>query len=600
MKFETFSRYLEKIEITDSRNQMTAILAEIMEKSSIDEVDKVCYLLLGSMGPLYETVKFNIGEKLMVQAIAQAYGFEKEAVKDKFESLGDLGDVAFELEQKSNQNSDPNTEKKSLEVVEVYNKLKEIASITGKSSIERKTTGFARLLSHLTPRGAKYVVRIPIEKMRLGLGEKTILDALSWMKKKDKSLRTPLERAYNACPDIGYIAKTFKEEGRGGIEKVSVAVGRPVLPMLCQRIPTAEEILEKMGEVYAEPKFDGTRVQVHLDKSQGAEGEQRLFKNVEEVEVQYLLKAFTRNLEDVTDMFPDVLSAVAKSINAESVILDGESVGYAPETGDYLPFQVTIQRKRKYGVEEKSAEVPLRYFVFDLLYLNGESLLKQSYTARRKKLKEIIDGEDADLQLTESTEVGSAEQLIERLENAISRGLEGLVLKNASSGYEAGSRGFSWVKFKYEGKDSLLADTIDCVVLGYYSGKGRRSGLGIGAFLVGVYDEENDMFKTVSKIGTGLKDDQWKQMKQRCDEKAVKDVPNRYNVPNELRPTVWARPGLVVEISADEVTKSPLHSAGYAFRFPRLKSWRNDKKAGNATTLRELETVYSNQSSRSC
>ncbi len=435
--------------------------------------------------------------------------------------------------------------------------------------------------------------------MRLGLGEKTILDALSWSEREDKTLRDPLERAYNSCPDIGYIAKVFLGEGRAGLEKVSVTVGRPVIPMLCQRIPTADELMEKMDSVYAEPKFDGTRVQVHLDRSKNSDQEeQTLFQNIGNEKEQFLLKAFTRNLEDVTLMFPDILSAVAENTTVESLILDGEAVGYDPESGDYVPFQVTMQRKRKYGIKEKSSEIPLRYFVFDLLYLNGRSLLKRSYSQRRERLKEIIDGKEADLQLTESRKIDSAEELSENLEQAIDKGLEGLVLKNGNSGYEAGTRGFSWVKFKYEGEESLLSDTLDCVVLGYYSGKGRRNELGIGAFLVAVYDRESDKFKTVSKIGTGLTDKQWGELKKRCDAAKIEEPNARYNVPKELRPSVWSNPETVVEISADEITESPLHSAGYALRFPRLKSWRDDKKAEEATTLEELTAMFGSQGAR--
>ncbi len=606
MLFKTFSNYLHQLESTDSRNEMTEILAEILEKSSAEEIDKLCYLLVGRVAPLYETVKFNLGEKMMVKIIAQAYKTEQEKVKDLFEQRGDLGEVAEKLSEnrkagfsKAGSSKAGSLKAGSLTVLDIHNKLLEIAVVEGKGSVERKSKQFANLLSQISSLSAKYVVRIPIEKMRLGLGEKTILDALSWMEKEDKSLRNPLEQAYNACPDIGYIAKTFRKKGKKGIEQVSVTVGRPVLPMLCQRIPTAEEIMEKMKHVYAEAKFDGTRVQVHLDKSQPAEGEeQTLFQNKESVGRGCLLKAFTRNLEDVTLMFPDILSAVVENTNAESLILDGEAVGYDPKSGNYLPFQVTMQRKRKYGIEEKSAEVPLRYFVFDLLYLNGESLLKQSYTARRRILKEVIDGKDADLQLTKNKKIESAEELIEELENAVEQGLEGLVLKNGNSEYEAGTRGFSWVKFKYEGEDSLLSDTVDCVVLGYYSGKGRRSELGIGAFLVGVYDSEADLFKTVSKIGTGLTDEQWREMKKRCDNAEAAEPPARYSVPKELKPSVWSSPDIIVEISADEITESPLHTAGYALRFPRLTSWRDDKKAEDATSLKELKTMFKDQGVR--
>ena len=431
-------------------------------------------------------------------------------------------------------------------------------------------------------------MRIVLGKLRLGFADKTVLDALSWMEAGDKSLRKPLERAYNACPDIGLIAEIFKKESLEGLAGVKIKIGRPLLPQRCQRVKTAEEILEKMGgKTAAEPKFDGERIQLHMDRNQpSAVGRQLLaFELVGFEKPEFFIKAFTRNLDDVSHMFPDLLQAAAKQIKAESIILDGEVLGYDTKTGRFLPFQVTATRKRKYGVGEKTKEVPIKLFIFDALYKDGESLLEKPFATRRKVLESVVDRGDV---------VKTAPQVVLKtpvaidnfLEEKLDEGLEGLVLKNLDAPYEAGGRGFAWIKLKGE------KDTVDVVVLGYYAGEGKRAGFGIGGFLAGVYDEVLDKFYTISKIGTGLTDARFIKMKRRCDEICVKNQPVRVEAPKELVPDVWVEPKIVIAVRYDEISKSPLHSSGYALRFPRMVSWREDKVAEDTTSVVEIKRMY--------
>jgi len=605
MKFSKLSEYFLKIESTASRNEMTAILADLLKEASKDEIDKVCYLSLGRLAPLYEGIEFNLAEKTMVKILAVAYGVDADKVKKLYKDKGDLGEAAEDLASGRSAGKTPGVSegltsgvkevgdrRNSFAVSQVYNELRRIAEVSGAGSQEKKMRWMAGLLRKLDPLSVRYVVRIPLGKLRLGFLDKTILDGLSVMGAGDKSLRASLERAYSACPDIGEIAKRFKEKGLGGLSGIKVEVGRPILAMLCQRIPTAEEIIRKMGPVLAEPKLDGTRVQLHLDRKRAVgEGAQRVLEGFGSPKT--FVRTFTRNLEDTTRMFPDIVKAALAQVRAESVILDGEAIGYDAKTGRFLPFQITMQRKRKYQVGEKAKEVPLRYVVFDILYKDGRVMLGKTLKERRKVLEGVV-GEGTGIVLGTQRKISNPEELDAYRQEVIDRGLEGLVLKKPDSLYEAGGRGFSWVKFKRE-EGAVLEDTLDCVVLGYYFGKGKRAEFGISAFLVGVYDSKDSLFKTVSKIGTGLTDAQWREMKSRCDALRVKGQPKGTEVPKDLVPDVWVEPKMVVAIRSDEITKSPLHSAGYALRFPRLMAWRDDKSAGEATTVGEVETLFEQQ-----
>ena len=319
------------------------------------------------------------------------------------------------------------------------------------------------------------------------------------------------------------------------------------------------------------------------------------------------IRIFSRNLEETTLMFPELIEATKKQIKAKSVILDGEAIAYNPTSEEFLPFQETTKRRRKHNIEETAKELPLKAFIFDILYKNDKSLLDEPLTTRLKILKETIAGEEV-LIPTKSQDISDPKKLTFLLEDAISRGLEGLVVKKLDSPYEAGGRNFNWVKLKRHSSGELH-DTIDCVILGYIFGKGKRAAFGAGALLVGLYDKKKDMFVTVTRIGTGLTDDEWRSIKEKAKGLEVDHKPAR--VDSLITPSVWVKPELVIEVLADEITRSPLHTAGavikddvkepgYALRFPRLVSFRDkDKKAEDATTVDELIEMYNDQGKKS-
>jgi len=564
---------------------MTAILAELFKEASGDEIRQVCYLSLGRLGPLYESLDFNLAGKLMIRVLARAYSVSEEEVKKEFGNLGDLGDVASKLATQKNAEIDAEKRGK-LSVNEVFDRLYKIASRAGAGSVEQKIAWLAELLQLSDPVSAKYIVRIPLGNMRLGFYDKTLIEGLSWMETGDKGLKKEIETVYHVYPDIGEIAYRVKERGVKGLKRVKMKIGAPVLPASCQRVETPEEMIEKQGgEVIAEPKFDGERIQLHVDRGQKTDPPSLKLWGAEQ---EFMVKMFTRNLEEVSSMFPELIEAVDAQIKADQVVLDGEVVGIDPETGKFIPFQETIQRKRKYGVKEKAKEIPVKYFAFDILHKNGKDLLELPFSERRRLLEETIKGAK-DIRVTPQKEFTDPEELQNFLQEEVLKGSEGLVVKDPRAEYEAGGRGFSWIKYKPE------KDTIDAVVLGYYFGEGKRAEFGIGAFLVGVYDSFEDGFKTLSKVGTGLTDEQWRELKVKSEKVKVKNCPKGVDVPKELTPDVWTRPSIVVEIKYDEISKSPLHTAGYALRFPRLISYREDKTAQQATTAKEISQMFKNQ-----
>lgn len=574
MKFRELSKYLEKLEKTPSRNEMTEILSEVFDKTSKREIEKTVNLLLGQLAPAYEALVFNIAERMMVQILAKAYDVEVKKARSIYKEKGDLGNAAEKLAKGKG---------KGLSVKKVYDRLLEIANEEGSGSQERKVTKMAELLSDLEPLSARYVARIPVGKLRLGFSDITILDALSMMLKGDKSARSELEHAFNVTADIGRIAERVKEKGLKGIKDVTAEPGTPIRPSLAERLPSAEKIIEKVGEKVAiEPKYDGFRTQVHVYK----EGKEK------KVEI------FSRNLDNTTHMFPDLVEAV-KKLKINSAIFDGEAIAYNEKEDKFLTFQKTVQRKRKHGIEEAAKKHPLVLFLFDILYKDGKTLLKKKFEERRKILERVVkDHKNGTVRLTDQEVVDHPESIRQLIGKYLDEGLEGGLVKKMDAEYEAGGRGYHWVKYK-KTTQKELADTIDCVVMGTYKGRGKRAKFGVGAFLVGVRDKEK--FKTISKIGTGLTDEQFKELNKRTKKLAVEGKPKEYEVDKNLEPDDWTKPDLVVEIMADEITKSPVHTAGkkekrgYALRFPRLVKFRDDKDAKDATTVKEVEKLYALQ-----
>lgn len=577
MTFTELSKYFQKLEATTSRNAMTEILSELFHKAGKDEIGKICYLLQGRVVPLYEALEFGVAEKFVERAIAEAFHISVEEVHREYKKVGDLGVTAQNLYRGKNSGS--------LSVKEVYKKLYSLAELGGTGSQEKKIALLAELLNSTDALSGRFIVRIPLDKLRLGFSDMTILDSLSWMLGGNKSLRAKLEEAYNVRPDIGLLSETVKEHGIEGLKNVRAHIGAPILASLCQRLPNALEMIKKMGNVAVEPKYDGVRVQIHFGKLV-KQPDGRILKT----------QSYSRNLENTTAMFPE-LEDIGKQLNAREAILDSEAVGVDPETNKLIPFQETMTRKRKHGIAEKSASLPLKFFCFDILYRDGKDLLGLPLSERRKILEQTLKPGNV-LVISPEIVTDSADTLRKYHDEQLKKGLEGAVVKKWDSPYEPGRRGFSWVKFKEEeGKTGKLADTIDAVVMGYYRGRGKRADFGIGAFLVGV--KKGESFVTITKIGTGVTDELWHQLKTLLNKYKSSEQPKEYTEVNKLfTPDVWITPKIVVELAGDDLTKSPTHGAGVAVRFPRLVRIRDDKSPAEATTTREIDQMFKTQGSQ--
>lgn len=576
MKFSVVTQAFEAIEKVSSRLEITRLLADLFAHASPHEAGIVCNLSLGQLHPPYVGTQFNIAEKSMIKVLAQLLSESEDEFKKEAKKIGDLGAVVAQYDWPRDTN---------LTLLQVYDALCHIEQMSGTGSQEERMQYLIALLQQLDSVSAKYVVRIMLGKLRLGFSDMTLVDALSWMEAGDKSLRDTIEHAYNIRVDIADIAQTLKEEGIEGLKKMTIRVGTPIRPSAAERLPTARAIMEKLGDCVAQSKLDGFRLQIHVDKTK------------KDPEVFF----YSRNLQDMSHMFPDIVEALY-DLPVKTIICEGEAIVYDPNTGSFLPFQETVKRKRKHGIEEAIEELPLKVFIFDLLYLDGESYLNKEHKTRRDKLLEIFAHYKNDnVHVIEEKKMTTPEQLEDYFNENIASGLEGLVVKREDARYIPGKRNFNWIKLKRQ-EEGHLEDTVDCVILGYYAGKGKRAEFGIGAFLVGVYDKKKDSFETVAKIGTGMTDDEWRDLKKRCDTIAIKQQPMQVQCVKQLAPDVWVNPEIVCSIRADEITMSPLHTAGktkdhagFALRFPRFMGYRPDKGAEEATEVHEIVRLYEDQ-----
>lgn len=610
MKFSELAEYFGRIETTSLRNQKTTILAELMREANVEEIDKLVYLSLGGLRPAFDRLEFNLAEKMILRALGKTV--------QEFQQIGDLGELVQKLK---NERMHKRTNEQ-MSVTQVYELLEKIARDSGTGSQERKVGGLAKLIKESDPQSAKYIVRMVAGKLRLGFSDKTVIDALSYMENGTKEYSDALERAYQIRPDVGVLARMIKELGVvKAVDQMTIALGTPIVPVLAQRLKTATEMIEKMGRVYVEPKYDGTRVQIHFKRNefessnnqapnskqiQNSNNQTMMF---EEEKPKFWVRTFTRNLDESSAMFPE-LQSISAQIKASEVILDAEAVGYDPKTGKLVPFQLTITRKRKHGVSEAQSSVPLRFFVFDIMYRDGESLIYLPLSQRRNILAATILGDEV-LVVDEYIETEDPDVLRDYHAKQLVAGLEGVLVKQKDGQYMPGRTGFNWVKFK-ESEDSRakLADTLDVVILGYYKGRGKRQKFGVGAFLVGIQgnhqapstnnqtrsnnqnpNTENDAIVTIAKVGTGITDEIFGELGARLKKIETTTMPGGYIVPKTLEPDVWVEPRIVVEVAADEITISPTHSAGYALRFPRLVKFRDDKGIEQITTKAEVEQM---------
>ncbi len=576
MEYQTIAEAYRDLEQASGRLALIARLADLLAATPADELPTVCYLCQGLIAPEFAGIDLGLAEKLAVRAVAAATGRTPEQVAGSVRETGDLGQAADQMLVGTAAGRPA-----SLPVTEVVGTLHEIAAAEGPGSQGRKLDLLAGLLGRATPLEARYLLRLVTRALRLGIGTPTILDALAQVHAGGRADRPVLERAYNICCDLGRVAATLVSGGMAAVGQLQVQPGSPVRAMLAQRLSDAAEILAKLGgECAAEYKYDGVRVQAHRT----ADGS---------------IELFTRRLERVSSQFPDVVEVLAAGLGPREAIIEGEVVAFDAAAGELRPFQEVMFRRRKYGISEAVRDVPVGLFCFELLYADGEDLTQLPYPQRRARLAAAITPAPQ-LRLTTAIEVAEPAALDTWFEQAVTDGCEGLVCKSVgpAAGYRAGARGWQWIKLKRDYRTEL-SDTVDLAVVGAFAGRGRRRGV-YGALLLAAYDPAAEVFRTVSKCGTGFSDADLAALPERLAPLARAERPARVDA--RQQPDLWFEPGLVLEILSAELTLSPNYTAawgeiqddaGLAMRFPRFTGrWRDDKEAPDATTTGELVGLF--------
>ncbi|MEM3167413.1 MAG: ATP-dependent DNA ligase, partial [Candidatus Anstonellales archaeon] len=551
--------------------KMTEIMAQIFKSASVDVADKIVYLAQGMIAPAYEGIELGVGEKFTLQAISLSCGYSRKEVEELYKKRGDLGLVAEELVGKKKQAS---LFYQPLSVEKVFDSFMKLAKMSGEGSQEAKIKTLSELLNHATPLEARYLIRFAVGNLRLGIGDATIIDALSYYSTGDKSLREKLERAYNICSDLGFVAKSFIKNPHE-IGRFRITPFRPIRPALAEREASIEKIIERLGKCGVDSKYDGLRMQVHKKGN--------------------MIEIYSRKLEKVTPMFPEIVEAVM-ALGVKEVIFEGEALAFSQKEGRYLSFQTTVQRKRKYGVEEMSRDFPLRLFVFDVLEIDGTDMTLMPFSKRREELERLFKG-GTTLQPSELIVTDSPKEIATFFEGCIKKGLEGIIAKDLNAPYIAGARKFAWIKLKKS--YGQMADTIDAVIVGYYLGKGQRAEFKFGGILAAVWNDELEKFETIARVGSGFTEDEMQKLQGMLKKIAINEKPK--NLDSKIVPDFWCRPRYVISITADEISHSPMHTCGFengrglALRFPRILAIREDKGIYDVTTTKEVKKLFEMQ-----
>jgi len=580
LKYAVIAEEYEKIEAATKRLEMTDLLVGLLKNTPKNLIDKVVYLTQGKICPDFVGLEMGVAEKLAVKALSKASGVKESDIEENLRKTGDIGEAAQQLISKKRQAS---FFQQPLTVQKVYETFDKMARKSGSGTVDIKIALLAGLLADASPEEAKYIMRMVTGNLRLGIADMTVLDALAIAYGGGKEARELIERAYSISSDLGRVARTLAEEGLDGIRKFRVSVGEPIRPMLAERLSSPEEILEKLaGRCAAEYKYDGERIQAHKKGD--------------------AVTLFSRRLENISDQYPDIVELVHRHVRAGEAVLEGECVAVDADTGEMRPFQELMHRRRKYEIEKTMEDYPISLLMFDALYVDGTDFTQEPYLVRRQALNRIIEESDR-VKLAKSLIVDNAKKLEEFFLEAIGNGCEGLVCKSVAedSVYQAGARGWLWIKYKRDYK-SEMNDTVDLVVVGAFHGRGKRAGT-YGALLLAAYNADSDVFETVTKCGTGFTDEDLAKLPKMLSKHHISHKHPRLQ--SMLEADVWFEPALVIEIRGAEITLSPTHTcatdsirkgSGLAIRFPRFTgNYRVDKAAEDATTSSEIVQMYQNQ-----
>ncbi|MFH1424101.1 MAG: ATP-dependent DNA ligase [archaeon] len=550
MHYSELAKVYHELESTTKKLEKRDIIAEFLKKCPADILPTVVVLLKGSVFPSWMETELGVAESLITKSVTKATGLSEKEIKEQIKKSGDIGEAVEELLKKKKQTTLASSD---LTVNRVYERFVRIPEQTGAGSVDSKVSMISELLSSAEPAEGKYIVRTVLGEMRIGVAEGILREAVS------KAFNVPadvVERAYSVRNDMGEIAQIAKKGGKKKLEKLSLKVGRPLKPMLAQKVLSAKEGIDAMGgEAAFEFKYDGMRTQIHKDGDS--------------------IKVFTRRLDDVTKQFPDIAAPARKCLKAKQCIVEGETVGVDPKTKKPQPFQQLSRRiKRKYGVEEIMEQIPVVTNLFDLLYLNGETWVDKPFEERRKKLEEILEEQD-NFSLAKQIVTSDVKEAEKFYKDALEQGHEGAMIKNLKSPYTPGSR----VKHMQKLKPEL--ESLDLVIIGATWGEGRRANW-LGSFVLGAREQESGEFVEIGRVGTGLSDADLEHLTELLKPLILK----------EEGAEVTLKPELVVEIGYEQIQRSPTYESGFALRFPRVRRIREDKGAQDADSLERMDRLY--------
>lgn len=659
MLYGSLTKIYERIESLTSRTEMTDLLIELLSDVEEKDMEASIRLTQGKIFPGYSGLEMGIGEKMVLKAMSHITSISTIEAETLYKNIGDIGKTVEMISSKRKQAVLFN---EPLTVSRVYNNMLRIARSEGRSSQDMKYRIIAEMMHDASPMESKYIARTLCQKMRIGISDMTLIDALSYvfldgpnefpeltmsdnfpetlknslreiksrrlsifnnsiellykeykhgkdkqnakkaleylkkMKNNAQLLRSSILRAYNIHPDLSHIAYLMKVNSSSILDSISVECGVPIMSMLGERLHSLEEIIEKLGGSCAlEYKYDGLRLQAHCKFQDGV------------IKTQL----FSRQLDNVTDQFPEINDALTKESRYECII-DGECVPVDPDTGELLPFQVISQRRgRKFEINRVIEEIPVRFVIFDCMLFNGNDMTPSPYQKRRSCIERIFPDIKDSISFTSILSI-SKMKIVEKKDEAqiffdesIKDGCEGIMAKSITedSIYQAGGRGFLWIKYKKEYMKEIV-DTIDLVVIGGFKGTGKRGGL-IGAYLGAVYDPDKDSFQTLCKIGSGFKDDDLKKMDDLVKPFIMDDWGHKFNIDSRIIPDIFIEPKMVIEVIGAEISYSPVHTccrnlnrngSGMALRFPRFTGkYRFDKSPRQSTTTREIQRLYEEQ-----
>ncbi|MBI2546676.1 ATP-dependent DNA ligase [Candidatus Woesearchaeota archaeon] len=583
MDYKKLVDVYEALGSTTKRLKKTAIIAELLKQTNAD-IQKLMLLLQGRVFPTWDQRELGVADRLLIKAIAASSGATSDKVEREFAKTGDLGLAAESLLRNRRQST---LTSRSLTITKVFDNIRKVAEFQGKGTVERKLQLISELLTTATAKEAKYIVRTISGNLRVGIGSGSIRDAIVWAffgkelelkyDDKDEAIKVrdradfgkyldAVQSAYDLTNDFSVVAEAAQTKGLKGLSTISLKVGIPIKVMLAQKAKDVEDGFRQVGKPAAiEYKYDGFRIQLH--KSKGT------------------ISLFTRRLENVTKQFPDVVKYAKEYIKGNEYILDSEAVGYSPKTRKYLPFQMVSQRiKRKYDISKLEQELPVEVNIFDVIYYEGKNYISTPFRERRKLVEKIVKSVPLKIKPCEHIESSNEEEAKKFLAKALDSGNEGVMLKALDAPYKPGSR----VGYMLKLKPSF--DTLDLVVIGADWGEGKRAKY-LSSFYIACVDEDGN-FKEIGKVASGIK-----ELEDSAEGATMQQMTSLLKplFTSEKGKTITVKPKVVIEVEYGEIQKSPTYSSGYALRFPRIKTVREDRKADDATTLNEIEKLYKEQ-----